>query len=188
MYIETDLTNDQKITLQKLFRRTFIEPHVVAQQLRMKRAEAIALLDRLVQEYPKQFTRKYLIYHICSEAPVASMPDTKTINQGWTCPECEEEAELDGLTLDFAYSAIAPVDFLSPDDGLVRYWGIDYFPYYSKACQNNPEPMLALSKDDAEIFDKMIDREADSREKSLLRVEQEYRDSVCAIAEDLIHG
>jgi hypothetical protein len=184
MYIKTDLTDEQKATLQKLFRRPFIEPHVVAQQLLIRTTEAIALLDRLVNEYPAHFARKYLIYHYCSEAPVGSLADGKTIRGTWTCPECEEEVDACDLKLEFVYKAY-PVSFVNSDDGKVRYWRVDYFPYYVKGFSPNRDPALVLLPDDAEMFDEILDKWATSREKDLDRVELQYRDYIEETVENL---
>lgn len=187
MDIKTNLDGQQKNTLQKLFRqRTFLEPHVVAQHLRLKRIDAIALLDKLVQEYPKHFTRKYFVYHYCSDAPVTSIPDTKTIKPGWVCPECGEEVELCSLTMEFAYSAIAPVEFLELENGAVRYWHTVRFPYYTKEYQDGVEPALTLLSGDAEMFDAVLESHAIAREQDLVQVDRKYREVIGDIARDLM--
>lgn len=187
MYIKTDLTNQQKSTLQDIFYSVgdWTQPHVAAQRLGLKRQEAIALLDSLVKRYPKNFVRKYLICHICSEAPVSSLPDNETIRQGWICPQCEEEVELDGITLDFAYEAIAPANFTNPEDGLVRYWQVDYFPYYVRGFSPNTEPVMVLESKDAEKFDLILEGQTISRQKAFAKVEEQYKSSVYAIAKDI---
>jgi len=187
MYIETSLTDSQRSALQDIFRSVgdWTQPHVAAQRLGLKRVEAIALLDSFVKDYPRRFTRKYLVYHICSEAPVTSIPDNATIQRGWICPQCEEEVELDGINLDFIYTVIAPVDFLNPDDGLVRYWRVDYFPYYVRGFSPNTEPALVLKQRDAEIFDAVMARRAESRQESFMLIEREFEGIVRAIVRDL---
>jgi hypothetical protein len=81
------------------------------------------------------------------------------------------------------YKAIAPVDFISPDDGLVRYWAIDYFPYYVKTCQKAAsEPVMVLESKDAEKFDLILEGQAVSRQKAVARVEEDYKLNVHAIA------
>ena len=186
MHIKTDLTDEQQTTLQRLFRRKCVEPHVVAQQLHIKRNEAIALLDGLVEEYPSYFSRKYLIYHTCSEAPVGALPYTKTLSRGWVCPQCEEEVELNELTLDFVYEAIATVDIWSLENGLVRYWAIESFPFHTKnPPQRYVEPSLMLPKKASEVFDGIIERGMVSREKALARVDQDLFTSIQAIVKDL---
>jgi hypothetical protein len=114
MYIKTDLNEDQKKVLQTLFRRRLIEPHVVSQQLRIRRTDAIALLDSLVAQYPKTFIRRHLVYHNCSEAPVSSIDYGETIKLGWICPECVTEIELHEISLDLMYRAVTPVEFVEP--------------------------------------------------------------------------
>lgn len=185
MYIKTDLTDEQKTVLQKLFQRPCIEPHVIAQQLHLSRLEAIALLDKLVKDYPQKFIRKQLVYHSCSDAPVKAIDDREVIKEGWVCPECGEEVDIKELNLDLMYKAIAPVDFLNPNDGLVRYWKVDYFPYYVKGFSPNTEPVFTLLQGDAEMFDEVLARQANSRQEAFTLIEREFERTVREIVRDL---
>jgi hypothetical protein len=180
MYIKTDLNDEQKASLQKMFRQlTFVEPHVAGQQLHLKRLEAIALLDRLVKDYPDHFTRKQLVYHYCSEAPVGAIADGEIIKEGWACPQCEEEVDLEDLKFDLMYRAVSSVDFLNPNDGLVRYWAVDYFPYFLRGySQKGSEPAMALSETAAILFDEKVNQLAIARQKAFEKIEREYQNSV----------
>lgn len=185
MYLKTDLTDEQKVVLQTLFQRPCIEPHVVAQQLHLSRLETIALLDKLVKDYPQKFIRKQLVYHSCSDAPVKAINDGEVIKEGWVCPECGEEVDIKELNLDLIYKAIAPVDFLNPDDGLVRYWEVDYFPYYVRGFSPNTKPALVLKQRDAEIFDAVMAKRAEVRQESFMLIERQFEEIVRAIVRDL---
>lgn len=187
MFIKTDLTDKQKESLQDIFRSVgdWTQPHVVAQRLELGRQEAIALLDSLTNQHPDRFNRKYLVYHNCSDTPVSAISDNAFIRQGWICPQCAEEVDLNEINLDFVYTAIAPVDFLNPDDDLVRYWRVDYFPYYVKGFSPNTEPAFALLQGDAEMFDEVLARQSKSRQEAFAAIEEEYRRSIEAIAREL---
>lgn len=192
MFIETNLNDSQKNILQDLFRCTgdWTQPHVAAQRLGLKRQEAIALLDSLVRKHSDRFNRRHLVYHTCSDAPVASIPDTEVIKVGWICPQCEEEieeeVELDSLTLDFCYTAIAPVNFAKPDDGLVRYWRVEYFPFYVKGFSPNVEPAIILPQDKAQEFDGLVEAARQGQDRAFKEIANQYRDVVEAIVQEVV--
>lgn len=186
MFIETNLNKEQRAALERLFRQNFVQPDEVAQQLKLRRLEAITLLDKLTAENPQRFVRKYLIFHGCSEAPVGTVSDGKTIKQGWICPECEEEVDLEELDFELMYRAIALVNFTKPNDGLVRYWRVDYFPFYVKGFSPNVEPAIILPQDKAQEFDGLVEAARQGQDHAFKEIANQYRDVVEAIVREVV--
>ena len=100
------LTAPQKDTLQKLLRdRKSLMPHEICVMLHIKRPEAIAILENLMQQYPDKVTRKTLIYCNCGIDDNA--PPSVAIAYGNPMPEiikcslCDDEIVLgNGIGID----------------------------------------------------------------------------------------
>jgi hypothetical protein len=79
-------------------------PHQLAVRLGLSYSDALAILS--VIEADKLCQLNLLVYHICAETPIGSLP----FGQGfpktpWHCPYCEETVE-DSRELNFDFIAI----------------------------------------------------------------------------------
>ncbi len=92
----TSLTDAQKDTLRKLLRsRKSLMPHEICVMLRVKRPEAIAILENLMQQHPDKVTRKTLIYCNCgiddNAPPSAAIAYGNTMPETIQCSLCDDE-------------------------------------------------------------------------------------------------
>jgi len=93
------LSESQKATLQKLLRsRKSLAPHEICVMLHIKRPEAIAILEYLMQQYPNKVTRKTLIYCNCgidnNAPPSAAIAYGNPMPETIKCGLCDEESYL----------------------------------------------------------------------------------------------
>ena len=100
------LNEPQKDTLRKLLRnRKSLMPHEICVMLHIKRPEAIAILEYLMQQYPNKVTRKTLIYCNCgidnNAPPSAAIAYGNPMPETVKCDLCDEEVVLgNGIGID----------------------------------------------------------------------------------------